>query len=441
MKPEKKLKIWKKMLLSGCCAVTIAVWSGNNALAETVPETEAATGEMSTTEEMDTAEETAAEGTGAAQPDLNLYAKSAVLMDGESGRVLYEKDGNIHMPNASTTKIMTCILTLELGNLEDEVKVSSYASSMPQVRLGMSTDDTFRLKDLLYSLMLESHNDSAVAIAEHIGGSVENFAAMMNEKAKELGCKDTYFITPNGLDAQDENGVHGTTAEDLAKIMSYCIKNETFLEITRTPEYSFSNLAGTKQYSCRNHNAFLQMMEGALSGKTGFTGDAGYCYVGALKRDNRTYVVALLACGWPNHKNWKWSDTTALMNYGLEQYNYEDVFEYGKEFQQIPIENARPQNDRLYQEVTSELEIREEPISILKRKDEAVHIIYDVPETLEAPVKAGQQVGKAMYYLNEMKIAEVPIYIKNGAQKLDISWYRDYICRLFFMNKRLNFNL
>ena len=167
-------------------------------------------------------------------------------MDAESKRVLYEKNGTEHMPNASTTKIMTCILALEQGNLEDEVKISSYAASMPQVRLGMDTKDSFQLKDLLYSLMLESHNDSAVAIAEHIAGSVEEFAKKMNQKAKELGCTDTYFITPNGLDATDETGVHGTTAEDLAKIMSYCIQNETFLEITRTPSHQFTNLAGTK---------------------------------------------------------------------------------------------------------------------------------------------------------------------------------------------------
>ena len=133
------------------------------------------------------------------QPNFSLYAKSAVLMDAENGRVLYEKNGYEHMPNASTTKIMTCILALEQGDLESEVKVSSYAASMPQVRLGMSKEDSFLLKDLLYSLMLESHNDSAAAIAEHIGGSVEGFAAKMNQKARELGCKDTYFITPAAL--------------------------------------------------------------------------------------------------------------------------------------------------------------------------------------------------------------------------------------------------
>lgn len=373
------------------------------------------------------------------QPNLTLYAQSAVLMDGESGRVLYEKNGYEHMPNASTTKIMTCILTLEEGNLEDEVKVSSYAASMPQVRLGMSADDTFRLKDLLYSLMLESHNDSAVAIAEHIGGTVEGFAEKMNQKARELGCEDTYFITPNGLDASDETGVHGTTAKDLAKIMSYCIQNKTFLEITQTSNYQFTNLAGTKHYNCNNHNAFLQMMEGALSGKTGFTGNAGYCYVGALRRDDRTFIVALLACGWPNNKTYKWSDTKTLMNYGLENYHCEDVYEYDREFAPVKVEQAEPKNGSLYQEVTVPLEIKEEKIRVLKRVDEEVRTIYEIPECVQAPVKTGQQLGKVTYYLGERQIAELPVYATESAKELRPSWYKEYLLKLFFMEKELNF--
>ena len=387
--------------------------------------------------EQETVQQTAAMDSGSA--DFSLYAKSAVLMDAASGRVLYEKNGYEHMPNASTTKIMTCILTLEEGNLEDEVKVSSYASSMPQVRLGMSTDDTFRLKDLLYSLMLESHNDSAVAIAEHIGGSVEGFAEKMNQKAKALGCKDTYFITPNGLDKSDETGVHGTTAEDLAKIMSYCIQNETFLEITQTPSYQFSNLAGTKHYSCNNHNAFLQMMEGALSGKTGFTGNAGYCYVGALRRDDRTFIVALLACGWPNNKTYKWSDARALINYGLENYHCEDVYEYDREFAPVKVDQAEPENGRLYQEVTIPLNIKEEKIRVLKRTDEEVRTIYEIPERVQAPIKKGQQLGKVTYYLGERQIAQVPVYAAKSAKELKPSWYKEYLLKLFFMEKELNF--
>ena len=262
-----------------------------------------------------------------------LYAQSAVLMDADSGRILYEKKGSTILPMASTTKIMTCIITLENGNLENQVEVSDYAASMPKVKLYMKKGETYRLKDLLYSLMLESHNDTAVAIAEHIAGSVEGFADLMNQKAAELGCKNTYFITPNGLDAQKEitaedgstkTVIHSTTAEDLARLMSYCIKKspkkEEFLEITRTPSHTFTNSDGTRSFTCNNHNAFLSMMDGALSGKTGFTGKAGYCYVGALERDGKTFVVALLACGWPNNKTYKWKDTRSLMEYGLSNY-------------------------------------------------------------------------------------------------------------------------
>ena len=371
------------------------------------------------------------------EKDITLYAKSAVLMDGESGRVLYEKEGNQHMPNASTTKIMTCILAIECGNMEDVVSVSSYAASMPKVRLGMNVDDTFYLKDLLYSLMLESHNDSAVAIAEHIGGSVEGFADMMNKKAEELGCSDTYFITPNGLDAQDEKGVHGTTAADLARIMSYCIKNEMFLEITRTPSHSFSNIAGTRAYSCNNHNAFLQMMEGALSGKTGFTGNAGYCYVGALKQDDRVFIVALLACGWPNNKTYKWSDTKQLMKYGLENYAYEDVFEYEKELPGIEIENAVWQDEKLYQSVVVPLKLEQEALTVLKRSDEQIRTVYDIPKKISAPVKDGQKVGKVVYYLGERQIGEFPVTAAKTAEKLDFSWYVNYLLERLFMEKKL----
>ena len=143
-----------------------------------------------------------------------LYARSAVLMDADSGRLLIEKDADHPMPMASTTKIMTCILTLESAQLDDLVTVSAYAAKMPEVKLHIMEGEHYKLKDLLYSLMLESHNDAAVAIAEHVGGSVEGFAQMMNEKAKAIGCMNTFFITPNGLDAsvqvKDSQGADST---------------------------------------------------------------------------------------------------------------------------------------------------------------------------------------------------------------------------------------
>ena len=252
-----------------------------------------------------------------------LYARSAVLMDADSGRVLFGKDADVVRPMASTTKIMTCILALEYlrEHPDQTIEVSDQAASQPKVHLGMQKGEVFYIKDLLYSLMLESHNDSAVAVAEGIAGSVEEFAKEMNAKAAEIGCKNTHFITPNGLDAEDEGGVHSTTAEDMAKIMRYCImtsgEKETFFEVTRTKEYQFQDADRKRTFSCHNHNAFLDMMDGALSGKTGFTADAGYCYVGSLRRDDRTFIVALLACGWPDNKGYKWKDTRRLMEYGL----------------------------------------------------------------------------------------------------------------------------
>ena len=162
------------------------------------------------------------------EPD-SLYALSAVLMDGDSGRVLFEKNGEEQRPMASTTKIMTCILVLESGRQEETARTSSYAASMPEVHMGAGEGESYKVRDLLYGLMLESYNDAAVILAEHVGGSTQDFAGMMNEKAWEIGCENTWFITPNGLDAQEETkeGVkaHSTTAEDLARILRYCIRD------------------------------------------------------------------------------------------------------------------------------------------------------------------------------------------------------------------------
>lgn len=252
--------------------------------------------------------------------DLNLYAKSAVLTDADTGRILYGKDAGTPMANASTTKIMTCLLAIESGKIQDTVTFSKHACSMPKVRLGCPTGTQFVLEDLLYSLMLESHNDTAAAIAEHVAGSVEAFADLMNERAAEFGCQNTHFVTPNGLDRSDKKGEHQTTAYDLSLIMATCIQNDKFLEITETASKTISSIDGTFQAALNNHNALLSMLDGVISGKTGFTAKAGYCYVGAYRQNDRTYTFALLACGWPNHKNYKWEDSKALISYGNDHY-------------------------------------------------------------------------------------------------------------------------
>lgn len=376
--------------------------------------------------------------------ELKLYAQAAVLMDAESGRILYEKDAHKVLPMASTTKIMTCILALEYGHLDDYAKASSYAASMPKVKLNVKTDEYYKLGDLLYSLMLESHNDAAVVIAEHIAGSTESFADMMNQKARDIGCFDTFFITPNGLDATataSDGSVktHSTTAADLAKIMSYCIedspKKEEFLAITRTASYSFESykeqdgayIANGRNFQCNNHNAFLGMMEGALSGKTGFTGNAGYCYVGALRRDNRTYVVALLACGWPNNKTYKWSDTKQLMTYGLDHFDHHTIAEaYYDESKLKPIEVLNGQTDTLDTAAYAEIKIDRKPASdqegLLLKTGEQIQVDLQIKKQLEAPVSAGTQVGTIKYLVNGEVYKVEYIFTTESIDAINFAW-------------------
>lgn len=409
----------------------------------------------------------------AAPEDIpELYATSAVLLDGESGKVLYGKSEDTPMANASTTKIMTCITVLENCDLGEVLTVSDYASSMPKVKLYLNKGESYTVRELLYSLMLESHNDSAVALAEHVGKkwvpelegkkaedfeeqesrlAVKAFADAMNRKAVELGCSDTYFITPNGLDAVEtvalEDGTeqsieHHTTARDLAIIMSYCIlsspEREAFLTITRTPDFSFTE--NGRSFTCSNHNSFLGMMEGAISGKTGFTGKAGYCYVGALERDGRYFVVALLACGWPNNKSYKWTDTRKLMEYGLANFHRvnllgDKVLYDEKNLPELPV--AGGQGDFIGAKCSVPLRItgREDmpgDQGILMGDQEKVQVCVALKKELTAPVEKGMKVGEIRYVVGEEVYRTEDIVTDRGAEKIDFRWCMERILKWYF---------
>ncbi len=357
----------------------------------------------------------------------SLYALSACLMDADSGRVLFEKEGDVRRANASTTKILTLIVTLENADLDEIVTVSEYAARQPDVQLNINTGEEYCLRDLCYSLMLESHNDSAVAIAEHVGGSVEGFAKLMNEKAQEIGCSNSHFVTPNGLDAEDEVGFHGTTAEDLAKILSYCInrseKKDAFLEITRTPTYSFTDLSGKRSFTCNNHNAFLNMMDGALTGKTGFTGNAGYCYVGAVKQGERTFVAALLGCGWPNNKTYKWSDMKKLMDFAFANYHYTDIGEPDVRLESVRVKNGADADFCLRPDIELAVSMEKQQVCVLKADWEKTEVIYDYPKILEAPVQQGETLGQAEYYLNGECVEKIPVTSAATVKSRDFPWF------------------
>jgi serine-type D-Ala-D-Ala carboxypeptidase (penicillin-binding protein 5/6) len=337
---------------------------------------------------------------------IKLFSTSASLLDASNNRVLYEKNGYKEMPMASTTKIMTLIITLENADLNDIVTVSAYAAKMPDVQLNIREGEQYKLGDLVYSLMLESHNDVAVAISEHVGGSVEGFAKMMNAKAKELGCKHTNFVTPNGLDADK----HYTTAVELAKIASYAIKNDKFVKIINTQTWQFSEIKKGRSFLVSNKDRFLKMYEGAIGVKTGFTGKAGYCFVGAVKKGNKTFVSAVLACGWPPSKNCKWKDTTLLMDYGMNNFQLKQIFDDAKTFEPILVKDGQKNYVNLFYEGE---------ISLLINKNEVVKVVYKTPTIIIAPVVAKTVVGSAKYYVGEDLIKEVPIMTINDVKKID----------------------
>lgn len=373
--------------------------------------------------------------TPVAEEPAELYALSAVLMDGESGRVLYEKDGERPLANASTTKVLTCIVALENSSGDDYVQISQNAASQPEVKLGLQKGEQYYLEDLLYSLMLKSHNDTAVAIAEHCGGSVEGFARMLNRKAKQIGCKNTYFITPNGLDAEDENGKHHTTARDLALIMRYAVKNETFLHIAQTRDYTFSEITGKRTFSVHNANAFLDMRDGVLAGKTGYTSQAGYCYVCAWEKEGKTFIVSLLGCGWPNHKTYKWSDTEKLLDFGDYNYEYETYWkepQTGKILVTDGVEDGQDIGTKIYLRGKCSVTAYDREKEVLLKKGETVTCKIEIPQKVSAPVLKGEKLGRIAYYLDGKLIDFYPVYAEKSVEKISFKWYTEKVFHDFF---------
>ena len=349
-----------------------------------------------------------------------LYAKYALLMDATNRRVLYEKDGYEQVPMASTTKIMTLLVALEQTNPDTVVTVSDYAASMPNVKLHVKKGEQYRLGDLFYSLMLESHNDSAVVIAEAVGGSVEEFARLMNDKAKLLGATHTNFVTPNGLD--DEQ--HYTTAYDLALIASAAIENLEFCKIIQTPSYTFHEQTTGRSFTVNNKDRFLTSYDGAIGIKTGFTGNAGYCFVGAVKREDRQLVSVVLASGWPPNKTYKWKDTTQLMNYGNRAFQMKEVVKKGTQFQPIPVTDSI--------EGGSITPYAAESVALLVGQQEEVTFDISLPNQLEAPVKKGATVGNIAISIDDEPYKVISLYAAENKSRLTYEYVLKNICRRFF---------
>ena len=348
---------------------------------------------------------------------LSLSAQSAVLIDARDGRVLYEKDADTPRSMASTTKIMTAVVALESCDVNEIIEIANEAVGVEGSSIYLQKGERMTLLELLYALLLQSANDAAVAIAVGVGGSVGNFADMMNEKAMSLGLTSTHFENPNGLDADG----HVTTAHELALLTAYALKNPIFAEIVATYKRKISGPNGTVRLVV-NHNKLLNMYDGCVGVKTGFTKKSGRCLVSAACRESLTLVSVTLSA--PDD----WRDHTAMLNYGYENYCCEILCDEGGFIEALPVVGG-VQDSLLCVNC-------DYVAATLPRDHGEISIDVRLPQMIYAPVSAGDIVGHVTYKCDGKVIGETDIkaaynieqirYKKNFWQKV---W--DFITGIF----------
>ncbi|MCX7709951.1 MAG: D-alanyl-D-alanine carboxypeptidase [Clostridia bacterium] len=341
-------------------------------------------------------------------------ATAAIVMDMKSGRVLFEKNSRSQKAIASTTKIMTAIVAIENGDLNDTVTVSKKAASIWGSTVGIKEGQEYKLRELLYGLMLNSGNDAAIAIAEHIGGSVEGFVGMMNEKAKALGAMNTSFKTPHGLDMDG----HFSTAYDLALITRYALQNKTFCSIVGTKR------AAIPGKELLNTNEMLGLYPGADGVKTGFTGQAGRCLVTSATRNNFKIISVVLGC--PTRAK-RAQSSKSILDYGFVNYKPYKLLAAGEEIGKIPVIKGIFENTPVYAADSIEMPLREDEKSSLQRE-------VEWPDSLNAPVSEGQTVGRLKYTLEGKVIAESELKIATEVRKKGVL---DYLGDIFIEWQRI----
>jgi len=352
------------------------------------------------------------------QPEV--AAHGAILMDAETGRVLWGKNEHTPLAMASTTKIMTAVLALESGRMEETVTVSKKAAAAPKVKMFLSPGEKIKLGDLMLALMLESSNDAAVAIAEHLSGSVEEFCREMTEKAKELGATNTVFETPNGLDAGD----HHSTAYDLAVITRYALTVPGFIELTNAPSAHFGS--DMRSYSMNNKNRLLNEFSGANGVKTGFTNKAGHCFVGAARRDGMQLISVVLGSGWgAGGRSQKWVDTKEVLSYGFANYEFHTIITEGDIAGVMPVTRSRCES----LEFAFNYGVR---IPLAGFEKENVSVKLYVPESLQAPVNTGGVVGSAKVFIGEELYKEIPLTTMDSATRHDFKTSLEKILNAYF---------
>lgn len=320
---------------------------------------------------------------------LETSARCAILMDTDSNRILYEKNINEVRSVASISKIMTAVVAIESGKLADEVTIGEEIKDAYGSGIYIQEGEKITLRDLLYGLMLRSGNDAALAIANYVGGNVDDFVTMMNDKAKNIGMKNTTFNNPSGLDQEEGNY---STAYDMAILTSYAMKLEDYKAITSTKKYVLTTNKNT--YSWINKNKLLSIYKYTTGGKTGFTEIAKRTLVSTASKDNINLVVVTLNDGndWQDHQN--------LFEYGFNNYTNLKILEKGT----INIYNEDYYNDY-------ELYVENEYNYLLKNSEQNnLTFKYDLEK--KRSFNTGDEVGTLNIYLGDKKIHEEPIYVR-----------------------------
>lgn len=335
-----------------------------------------------------------------------ISAQSSVLMDCNSKRVLMESNAHLRRGMASTTKIMTAIIALENGNLDDVVTVSYNASNVEGSSMWLKPSEQITLRSLLYGLMLNSGNDAATAIAEHIGGSVEEFAVMMNNKAKELGLKDTSFTNPHGLD--DEN--HYTTAYELGIITCYAMENDVFCDIVNTKIKTIEGLENGINRTLKNHNKMLTLYDNADGVKTGFTKKCGRCLVSSATKDGLQLVAVTLNA--PDD----WNDHKSMLDFGFDKYVKFTGLKENSYLMSLSVLGGKANKVSCY---------AKKELSCAVKKNDITKIIYNMPDKIYAPVIIGQKLGTAQLYVNEKLVNSTDIVAGYGINKKSLNSFFD----------------
>ena len=357
-----------------------------------------------------------------------LNSRRCVIFDRTSKTVMYGKNEELRSAMASTTKIMTATIALENGNLQDEITIDRKAAGTGGSRLGLKRGDKITLNDLLYGLMLRSGNDAAVAIAEHIGGSVEGFAELMNQKATELGLKDTHFVTPHGLDSSE----HYTTALELAKLTDYALKNEKFAKIVATKSTTISINGNPRQLF--NTNELLGVLNGVIGVKTGFTNGAGRCLVTETKRGDMDIIVVVLGA---DTKKDRTKDSIKLIEYAFSNFTKVNIKEKAiEEFEKWGRINKKRILIIKGQKDTISLDIGKINTEAIPVKEtDKLEITINTINQLEAPVEKNTKVGTIIIKLNDNIIDSIDIVC---GEKIERKTWLDYfkenlqICRTIF---------